>query len=152
MQRGAIKLSSGSFATVGFHGPILIGTARRQRALSLKTALAPATAKTSPPKAGPTIVEMFSCSPVKVDAEGSCSSDTISGTRAEKAAALSANPSRSEILSRGGGLDSGEKQRRMNGAVHHPGGGRIVCGDANPRNSGSKPEFAEGRVLSGDPA
>jgi hypothetical protein len=35
---------------------------------------------------------MFSCSPVKVDAEGSCSSDTISGTTAEKAGALSANP------------------------------------------------------------
>src|ERR1700720_607619 len=86
------KLSSGSFAAVGFQGPILIGTARRQRALSVKTALAPATAKTSPPKAGPTIVEMFSCSPVKVDAEGSCSSDTISGTRAEKAGAFSANP------------------------------------------------------------
>ncbi len=77
---------------MGFHGSILIGTARRKRALSAKTALAPARAKSSPPKAGPTIVEMFSCSPVKVDAEGSCSSDTISGTTAEKAGALSAKP------------------------------------------------------------
>jgi hypothetical protein len=35
---------------------------------------------------------MFSCSPLKIDAEGSSSLDTISGTTAEKTGALNANP------------------------------------------------------------
>src|SRR6266404_652100 len=86
------KLSSGSLETWGFHGAILISTARKQRALSAKTVLAPTKSKSSPPRAGPTIAEMFSCSPLKVEAEGSSSLDTISGTTAEKTGALNANP------------------------------------------------------------
>jgi len=35
--------------------------------------------------------EMFSCSPLKIEAEGSSSLDTISGTTAEKIGALNAN-------------------------------------------------------------
>src|SRR5258707_11558363 len=86
------KLSSGSFETLGFHDAILTSTASKQRALSAKTVLAPTKTKSSPPRAGPIIPEMFSCSPLKVDAEGSSSLDTISRTTAEKTGALNANP------------------------------------------------------------
>src|SRR6516162_8760248 len=69
-----------------------MSTATKQRALSMKTVLAPTKSKSSPPRAGPSIAEMFSCNPLKVEAEGSSSLDTISGTTAEKAGALNANP------------------------------------------------------------
>jgi hypothetical protein len=39
----------------------------------------------------------------------------------------------------------------MTNIVHHPGGGHIMRGYASPGKNASKPQFAEGRVLQGDP-
>src|ERR1700761_9717640 len=86
------KLSSGSFETCGRQDETATTTSRAQRAFSRKTVLGPTKSKSTPPTAGPAIAEMFSCSPLKTDAEGSSSFDTISGTAAEKTGALNANP------------------------------------------------------------
>ena len=46
----------------------------------------------APPRAGPIIPEISSCSPLNTDAEGSSSSDTMSVSREENAGALKAKP------------------------------------------------------------
>src|SRR5258708_34363227 len=86
------KLSSGSFETLGLHGAIAITTSRAQRPFSRKTVLAPTKSKSTPPKAGPAMAEMFSCNPLKTEADGRASLETISGTAAENAGALIAKP------------------------------------------------------------
>src|ERR1700755_532218 len=86
------KVSSGSFETCGLQDETATTTSRAQRAFSKKTVLGPTKSNSIPPKAGPAIAEMFSCRPLKTEAEGSCSLETISGTAAENAGALSANP------------------------------------------------------------
>lgn len=67
-------------------------TIRKQIAFTVNTQFAPIKGSSMPPRAGPTIPEIFSCKPLRVAADGNSSSDTSSGTIAVQAGALKANP------------------------------------------------------------
>src|SRR6516225_1623785 len=67
-------------------------TGRKQAAFIANTKFGPNNGTSSPPKAGPTIPEMFSCKPAKVVAEGNSVLETTSETVDVQTGAFSAKP------------------------------------------------------------
>src|SRR5258708_35924259 len=65
---------------------------RKQTPFVAKIAFVPIKGITAPPRAGPIIPAISSCSPLKTDAEGSSSSDTMSVSKEANAGALKAKP------------------------------------------------------------
>src|SRR6202795_2057827 len=94
VEKDSKKVSSGNFdgRSFRFHSKIAIITIKKQMEFSVNTQFAPMSGSSIPPIAGPRIPEMLSCKPPSVAADGSSSSDTISGTIAVQAGALKANP------------------------------------------------------------
>src|ERR1700722_211566 len=88
------KFSNGSFEAgrTRFHLAIAKITSKKQVALRPNTQLGETNRNAKPPRAGPMIPETFSERPLKVEAEGSSSFVTISGTIAVQAGALKAKP------------------------------------------------------------
>jgi len=77
----------------GWRDPISARLIRRKQApFAAKMLFVPIKGISAPPRAGPIIPEISSCSPLNTDAEGSSSSDTMSVSREENAGALKAKP------------------------------------------------------------
>jgi|ERR1700733_1639364 hypothetical protein len=88
------KFSRGSLepSLARFHLTIAEITTKKHKAFRPKTQLGETNRRANPPSAGPIIPEILNWSPLKVEAEGSSSFVTISGTIEAQAGALKAKP------------------------------------------------------------